>query len=401
MPIVFVHGVSVRKEHDYYQPSEKTRNEFFRQIAVRGVVQQPKLMCILNPYWGGLAASFAWNRESLPGEGHVEAFGSETSGLANLVGDVMIELSVDSRSIPSHQFLTVLARKSLPRAIDVLWNSAAMVQGAEIVAPALAANGNKAQRYAAANVQTTWLNGIQSDAQFVDELLSRVDTWNDPAEGATAVDVESFGISDVWNHLTGAVVKLGHAAAAAVSNPIVGLVRPFLNEKITLFVGDAFSYLRSREKYGPECPIVNEIGKALTAAQQQRTAQDPLIVIGHSMGGVIAYDVISSALVSPIGCDLLLTVGSQVAIFEEMKLFHSSDPSLKKPGKVHKPAGVKRWINVFDRADVLSYKSQPVFDGVEDFEYFSGETVLHAHGAYLLQPRFHQRLNARILEQAG
>ena len=166
---------------------------------------------------------------------------------------------------------------------------------AEIVAPALAANGNKAQRYAAANVQTTWLNGIQSDAQFVDELLSRVDTWNDPAEGATAVDVESFGISDVWNHLTGAVVKLGHAAAAAVSNPIVGLVRPFLNEKITLFVGDAFSYLRSREKYGPECPIVNEIGKALTAAQQQRTAQDPLIVIGHSMGGVIAYDVISSA----------------------------------------------------------------------------------------------------------
>ena len=55
-----------------------------------------------------------------------------------------------------------------------------------------------------------------------------------------------------------------------------------------------------------------------------------------------------------------------------MKLFHSSDPSLKKPGKVHKPAGVKRWINVFDRADVLSYKSQPVFDGVEDFEYFSG-----------------------------
>ena len=56
MPIVFVHGVSVRKEHDYYQPSEKTRNEFFRQIAVRGVVQQPKLMCYTESVLGRLGS---------------------------------------------------------------------------------------------------------------------------------------------------------------------------------------------------------------------------------------------------------------------------------------------------------------------------------------------------------
>lgn len=402
MPIVYVHGVSVRKEHDYYLPSEQTRNGLFRQVSLPKIVAgiDAVNVTIRNPYWGGDAADFAWKLASLPRE-QVEAFGSSDSIFARLAEEALADIDAAPGAVSKEKILLTLARKNLARAADLLWSAAGMAEGHEDLGDVLAASGAKAQRYAAANPHPAWLAQMQSDSQFADRLLAEIDSWNEaaaaaspPAEGEAAI--ESFGIGDILNRVVGAAKKLGNAATAAVTNPIVRMVRPALNEMLSVFVGDIFCYLRAREKLGTASPIVKVVSDDIQAAFAKRTASDPLIVVGHSMGGIISYDVLTHFLKDKVQCDVLLTVGSQVALFEELKLYMASDPAIKAPARVKRPANILRWLNVFDHADVLSYQTGPVFEGVEDHQFATGQTVLESHGAYLLQPRFHQRLNARL-----
>jgi pimeloyl-ACP methyl ester carboxylesterase len=133
-------------------------------------------------------------------------------------------------------------------------------------------------------------------------------------------------------------------------------------------------------------------------AANQRTASDPLVIIAHSMGGIIAYDILSN-FAPNVTADVLCTVGSQVGLFEEMKLFVRSDNAVTQSSgrKVAKPANITNWINVFDYNDVLSYRLEPVFDEVIDYLYPSG-SLLHAHGAYFSEPTFYRRLADRVRE---
>ena len=135
-----------------------------------------------------------------------------------------------------------------------------------------------------------------------------------------------------------------------------------------------------------------------------------LVLMGHSMGGVILYDVLSDPkamadleqrLGAPLAVDLFVTVGSQVALFEELKLFQASDDRYGEKGKppfdrVPKPSTVKTWWNVYNRMDVLSFLTKPVFTGVEDFAVDTMAGVQTAHSAYFTNMLFYERLASRI-----
>ena len=56
MPLVFVHGVNVRKDKEYLR-SEKVRDAYFRNVSLKDVVSQADQLTIVNPYWGGDAAN--------------------------------------------------------------------------------------------------------------------------------------------------------------------------------------------------------------------------------------------------------------------------------------------------------------------------------------------------------
>lgn len=95
----------------------------------------------------------------------------------------------------------------------------------------------------------------------------------------------------------------------------------------------------------------------------------------------------------------MITVGSQVGLFEEMKLYVASRPEVPPDppsGRVPRPASVTRWLNVFDTNDVLSYRLEPVVSGVHDFHYDTGYSLLSAHGSYFMRPSFYKRLAARL-----
>ena len=82
-----------------------------------------------------------------------------------------------------------------------------------------------------------------------------------------------------------------------------------------------------------------------------------------------------------------------------MKLFKTSNKSVKPPNKAETPDNIKHWINVYDEVDIFAYACKDVFDRVDlDVRYDTQTYVIKSHGEYFQQQRFYERLRARIDE---
>ncbi len=127
-------------------------------------------------------------------------------------------------------------------------------------------------------------------------------------------------------------------------------------------------------------PKVTHCGRcAFRRAEKARNANDSkLIIVAHSMGGNITYDILSS-FAKDLHVDLFLTVGSQVGMFEELKLFKASDPGVKGPATVPRLKNVDKWINVLDPNDVLSYSTGKIFASSKDTTFDNQAPVWAAH----------------------
>ena len=219
---------------------------------------------------------------------------------------------------------------------------------------------------------------------------------------------ESLGVlGNVLDDLKGAGGRLLGSATNIVNSPVILAIRMKLTPDIAIFLGDVFAYLRTGT---PRTSIRAEVlGKLGAAARRAQSRGGKLIAAGHSMGGVILYDLLSDPAVVqqttetlgfPFKVDLLLTIGSQVAVFEELKMFTNSDPAIPSPdkAKVASPVGATRWLNVYNRLDALSFLAAPVFDMAQDFEASTTGGVLDAHGAYFTNMIFYKRLNVKLKE---
>src|SRR5204863_1948564 len=100
--------------------------------------------------------------------------------------------------------------------------------------------------------------------------------------------------------------------------------------------------------------VLKAFDKARAAAPDE-----PFVIIGHSLGGVITFDLLSHYR-PELEVDLFVSVGSQVAHFEELKLFKASDKSIGTPKRATTPANIKRWINIYDEVDIFSYAAERV-----------------------------------------
>jgi pimeloyl-ACP methyl ester carboxylesterase len=369
--VVFVHGVGSSREPTAYAADIKTRNERFRNAAfVGGEVE------FYNPFWGDLGASFAWNEASLPTKGNRAASFS-----------LLDQQDQVSSNAP---MLAEIASNNFGAAIDALYTI--LVEKAEEDNRRIGDDEYReflaAATYAEENLTPDWIRPDMSDDEFI-EHLRRVLGTSQPA---------SYGLIDKLAEAASAVVDRGRNL---VSNGLVGLFRDNLNPRVAYFIGDVFVYLRENE---PRRAIRARVAEALVQAHENAiTGNGPLVVIGHSMGGVILYDM----LTDPQGADLpqnfkvnvLMTVGSQPGLFEEMKLFAASnrDIGASKPRKrAPKPAGTACWWNVYDPVDLLAFRCEDIFDEVEDFVFDSVTGLVDAHTTYFKRPRFHARLRARL-----
>lgn len=383
MPIVFVHGVNNRMGSEY-RDNEVARNAYIRAIVGPALGLQPADVKIFNPYWGDEGARPYRDGASMPEE-KGETFGGDED--AEVLAAAQTAEVVSANPLKA-EGVAESARVDFAHTVELVFAAAMAGATTDEEADALAELYLRAAAYARDNPAPAWLDQA-SDGNFSDMLLSELEEEED--------EEEEFGPGDWLDQLKEGVNRLLNAPADIATDTLLGATRKKINSTASLFIGDVFTYLENRGDGANPGKIVQIVLKALRDAAAAKTASDnKLIVIAHSFGGEIVYD-ITTHFDPAIEIDVLITVGSQVGLFEELSLFKVS-ATPPPVAKVQRPNGIKRWINVYDTNDPFSYVVMPVFEGTSDFHYDTGFSALQAHGGYFLQPSFYQRLAARLTQ---
>jgi hypothetical protein len=382
MPLVFVHGVKTRQGPGYVA-GVAARDALFKQFLGPIMTVGQDGLAIENPFWGDLGASFAWKLGSVPKEdGDLESLGATA---ATPYVELAQAALINSAATGTQTLILDLARRDFGSAVDLLFTAAAHTSGLDVDEYGRLAV--RAAEYVELHPAPDWINSARTDNEFVSLLMQEIKAAPQPTE--------TLGGFDVWNRIREGMDRVHDAAANAIGGPLWEQVRSSLLPTVVTFVGDAFAYQTHRGS--PQSPgaIPGVVLGALSAAASHRTEHDPyLVVVCHSMGGVITYDLLSG-YAPDVTVDVLITVGSQVGLLEELKLLTASDTSVTAPARVAVPQRVRSWINVFDLNDILSYLAEPIFDRVTDYRFATGNLVT-AHTSYFAQPTLHSLLAERV-----
>jgi hypothetical protein len=200
--------------------------------------------------------------------------------------------------------------------------------------------------------ETTWLKQIKDE-----EILAAVGR----ALGQATVD-ETVGSELVRGQSVRAFVRntlhqLDEVVGAVISNT-AGRLNEYLRTRmgpgITEFLGDILVYQRHRKR------IHQRVREVLRKqAPDLGDERKPVSVIGHSLGGVIAFD-LAVAGEPRLWTNGLVTFGSQ------SPFFHIVDPrddlAPFRPGQpVTLPPTIPRWTNLWEPLDILAFIAGKVF----------------------------------------
>lgn len=185
----------------------------------------------------------------------------------------------------------------------------------------------------------------------------------------------------------------------------IAIMRHRLNQEQTVFVGDALQYFAHRGTAARPGPIPLRVLTTLAAARanQRQRPGEPLVVMSHSLGGQIIYDIVTHFLpnlpdYANIRIDFWAATASQVGLFEELKLFLASSAEYGPHNPV--PFPDKRflggWWNVWDPHDFLSFTVNGLIAGVDDEFFDSGLWLTEAHYAGIEQPSFYIALAHKL-----
>jgi len=146
----------------------------------------------------------------------------------------------------------------------------------------------------------------------------------------------------------------------------------------------------------------NGIGRRIRQLLQDRlltayASNRPVLLIGHSMGSVIAFDALwelTHEQTSPVKIDMLLTMGSPLGLSFVQNRLLGSDGS----GPERYPANIRRWCNIsalgeltaLDREFADDFKKMVSLGLVEEikdyykgvYNYFRDEQGLNVHRSY-------------------
>jgi hypothetical protein len=182
------------------------------------------------------------------------------------------------------------------------------------------------------------------------------------------------------------IKRIAHLVGDAL--PVLG--RRLAEPATRLQMHEATRYLRDRDGAGSAI-------RALLRAELDAawSAREHVLLIGHSLGSVIAYDTLWELSQEPRDdrVDLLVTMGSPLATrFIRRRLRGTG-----RPGAAAYPRNVRRWVNLAARGDTTALRPRlkPYFhemielglvESIEDYvnleNYFRGNIGLNAHEAY-------------------
>jgi hypothetical protein len=384
MPIVFVHGVAQRSEAVFAGVEP-----FLERYVAPAINPNGKVECRFA-FWGDLGVKFAWNGASRPkdaitGQGaddslttiYLAASARQTNvaGLAGVIGTATNKPANESEAV----------NRAVLKRMD-------QVDTAKVQMPA---------------DPLSYL-----DASMAEEIIRSTDA-------VAGAGFAAAGFDELRDRVDESLARVREGGGWAVTR-ILGPLRRPINDAITLFIGDVFVYLQHRldvkvcDEFGPvPGPIPMRVLDVLREAVES-APNEPLIVLTHSMGGQIVYDIATTFL--PVqrerdkrwkGVRIACwgAAASQVGLFEEMKAFSSSSTAYSAASRNTAPLpGVENlgyWWNVWDRNDYLSYTAASIFSGdrFKDHEYNGGTSIIDAHGAYLVRPSFYKQF-AVVVEES-
>ena len=221
-------------------------------------------------------------------------------------------------------------------------------------------------------------------ADLIDDAAERVDDDTDASPGRPGLRERG--------------VRRLRSTAAAIRRP--------LEDFVPVFMGDVMTYVVSRGTAEAPGPIVQRVLDQLDAAAfAAASRQERLVVLSHSMGGQIVYDLVTHFLPRMpehrgIRIDFWCAAASQVGLFEELGLFIESDPTCgAETGRMAPhPSGehLGGWWNVWDHADLLSFRAAGIIEGVDDTPFFASGSLATDHYRYLANGEFYRALGQRV-----
>ena len=172
------------------------------------------------------------------------------------------------------------------------------------------------------------------------------------------------------------------------------LIPHFATEELEIHLRDFNKYLRNNRGVAEEAR--QKVRNAVVAASQD---ERPILLIGHSMGSVIAYEALwqlSREQNSALMVDRLLTSGSPLGqSFVQRHLLGWDKPEAEKY-----PANIRRWSNVAAVGELTAIDmqlqndfgamlSQGLVEDIEDlsafnYYYMNGALNVHAEYGYLV-----------------
>lgn len=138
------------------------------------------------------------------------------------------------------------------------------------------------------------------------------------------------------------------------------------------FVRDVAFYIRRGE----------QVREYLTKELSHLPQEGPIVVIGHSLGGIAMVDVLSASNAPRV--DLLVTVGSQAPFLYLLDAMQTLRPTASQADPF------VPWLNLYSRADFLSFCASRLFEGVTgitDEEIDAGVPFPESHSAYWVQEK--------------
>ena len=195
-----------------------------------------------------------------------------------------------------------------------------------------------------------------------------------------------------------------------VRGAVTAIRRP-LEDFVPVFIGDVMTYIATRGTADAPGPIIERALDGLeVAAFAAESREEPLVVLTHSMGGQIVYDLVTHFLPRmpehrELRVDFWCAAASQVGFFEELGLFLES-----RADRGHGPASLTAlpspdrlggWWNVWDHADLLSFRAAGIFEGVDDSPFFAAGSLTTDHNKYLAAPEFYRQFAERLHASLG
>jgi len=365
-PVFVLHGVANRDEFAFRATVATLEAALVRRLDAT--------VELVPVYWGDLGARGAHLDAVIPGRARRARGGTATTGPDPLVAQVLA------------------ATTSSPRGLDA--------PGIVATAASFPGRGGRRARSLAPDpgletaVRETWPTLTNLPLVRDEALLTAVGNLlaappgvgladvSDPAlESARGTGVLAAWVRDRLHDVDALVGQLAGNAAGSVNAMLRGAASP----SVAHFLGDVLVYQR---RWGVIRDRVRE-----TVARWARehvpdgpvpgTADAPVRLLGHSLGGVIAAD-LAVADQQPLHTSLLVTFGSQ------WPLFHLMDPRgvpAFEGARVPLPGTLGRWVNLWEPLDPLAFLAGAAFElpdgGPQDVEVpHLASTGWWTHSAY-------------------